>query len=746
MLKPGVVILERYEIIEQIGSGGMSFVYKAKDHKLNRYVAVKVLKSEFSENKGFVSKFRVEAQAAAGLAHPNIVNVYDVGEDKGLHFIVMELVEGITLKDYIEKKARLSVKEAISIAIQVSMGIEAAHKNNIVHRDIKPQNIIISRDGKVKVTDFGIARAASSNTITSNVMGSVHYTSPEQARGGYSDAKSDIYSLGITMFEMLTGRVPFNGETTVSVAIKHIQDEMPSPREYVPEIPVSVEHIIFKCTQKSPDRRYENVGLLIADLKESLINPEADFVQLNNGIEDAATKMIQEEEIRQIRKNTRPVMTEAKELREPEEASEDEFWEDERKPKRKREEASADRSGDGNREKNNDKNYARRNERYTQNVKKSREEEYEDDLDEEDVKMDKIVAILGIVAAVILCLVVLFFVGKALGVFGGKTVEDDTNILNNATVTEGAAITDAATTQEAEDGDMVEVPSIIGLTESEAKELLNEKGLGYAQNGTIASDTVEEGKIAQQSEEAGEKVEKNTRILGVLSSGSASFEVNNVVGKTLEEAKKILEDAGLSVKTTEEFSSDVEKGNVISMSPKASTPVAKGDTITLVISKGSENAKVPNLYKLSESAAKIALESEGLTLGLVEETYSNDVAAGLVISQSYEAGSEVAPGKSVNIVVSKGSEPEAIKTYEGSVKIQKPDGFTTGEVKFVLSQQVGDQVISKTYDAGLLDETSFPYKLDVTGESGVTTGTITVYVDETALSEKYTVTLSAVSN
>ena len=379
-------------------------------------------------------------------------------------------------------------------------------------------------------------------------------------------------------------------------------------------------------------------------------------------------------------------------------------------------------------------------------MKKSREEEYEDDLDEEDVKMDKIVAILGIVAAVILCLVVLFFVGKALGVFGGKTVEDDTNILNNATVTEGAAITDAATTQEAEDGDMVEVPSIIGLTESEAKELLNEKGLGYAQNGTIASDTVEEGKIAQQSVEAGEKVEKNTRILGVLSSGSASFEVNNVVGKTLEEAKKILEDAGLSVKTTEEFSSDVEKGNVISMSPKASTPVAKGDTITLVISKGSENAKVPNLYKLSESAAKIALESEGLTLGLVEETYSNDVAAGLVISQSYDAGSEVAPGKSVNIVVSKGSEPEAIKTYEGSVKIQKPDGFTTGEVKFVLSQQVGDQVISKTYDAGLLDETSFPYKLDVTGESGVTTGTITVYVDETALSEKYTVTLSAVSN
>ena len=241
MIKIGMIIGDRYEILEKIGTGGMSDVYKAKDHKLNRLVAVKVLKQEFSENANFVSKFRVEAQAAAGLAHPSIVNVYDVGEENGIYFIVMELVEGITLKKYIEKKARLSVKEAVSIAIQVCMGIEAAHNNHIIHRDIKPQNIIISKEGKVKVTDFGIAKAATSNTITSNVMGSVHYTSPEQARGGYSDEKSDIYSLGITMFEMLTGRVPFNGDTTVAIAIKHIQEEMPSPREYISEIPVSVD-------------------------------------------------------------------------------------------------------------------------------------------------------------------------------------------------------------------------------------------------------------------------------------------------------------------------------------------------------------------------------------------------------------------------------------------------------------------------------------------------------------------------
>ncbi len=292
MIRSGMLIGGRYEVLEKIGTGGMSDVYKAKDEKLNRLVAVKVLKQEFSENRNFVSKFRVEAQAAAGLMHPNIVNVYDVGEEDGIHYIVMELVEGITLKKYIERKSRLTIKEAISIAIQVSMGIEAAHNNHIIHRDIKPQNIMISKEGKVKVTDFGIAKAASSNTITSNVMGSVHYTSPEQARGGFSDEKSDIYSLGITMFEMLAGRVPFNGDTTVSIAIKHIQDELPDIREFVPEIPVSVENIIIKCTQKSPDRRYQCMADIIKDLKHSLINPDDAIAQLDTADEVGKTKVV----------------------------------------------------------------------------------------------------------------------------------------------------------------------------------------------------------------------------------------------------------------------------------------------------------------------------------------------------------------------------------------------------------------------------------------------------------------------
>ena len=262
MLTEGMYLLDRYEIVSKIGAGGMSDVYKAKDHILGRFVAIKVLKQEFSEDMNFVTKFRTEAQSAAALEHPNIVNIYDVGSENGMHFIVMEYVEGITLKTYIEKKQQLSFKEAVSIAIQVARGIEAAHNKNIIHRDIKPQNIIISTDGKVKVTDFGIARAASSNTISSDVMGSVHYASPEQARNGFVDARSDIYSLGIVMYEMVTGRVPFDGDTTVAVAIQHLQEEMAKPSNFAPNLPISMEMIIIKCAQKNPDRRYQDMAEL----------------------------------------------------------------------------------------------------------------------------------------------------------------------------------------------------------------------------------------------------------------------------------------------------------------------------------------------------------------------------------------------------------------------------------------------------------------------------------------------------
>lgn len=301
MLTVGMYLADRYEIVGKIGAGGMSDVYKAKDHVLSRFVAIKVLKQEFSDDRNFVTKFRTEAQSAAGLEHPNIVNIYDVGSEEGLHYIVMEHVEGITLKTYIEKKGQLTFKEAISIAIQVARGIEAAHNKHLIHRDIKPQNIIISTEGKVKVTDFGIARAASSNTISSDVMGSVHYASPEQARNGFVDGRSDIYSLGIVMYEMVTGRVPFDGDTTVAVAIQHLQEEMENPSIYATELPVSMEKIILKCTQKNPDRRYQTIADLLNDLRKALISPDEDFVVIAPLVNNGKTKVISQDELEQIK-------------------------------------------------------------------------------------------------------------------------------------------------------------------------------------------------------------------------------------------------------------------------------------------------------------------------------------------------------------------------------------------------------------------------------------------------------------
>ena len=293
MIREGVYLGKRYEILGRIGSGGMADVYKGKDHKLNRYVAIKVLKSDYRSDQVFIQKFLSEAQAAAGLMHPNVVNVYDVGQDRGLYYMVMELVEGITLKDYIQKKGRLSAKETISISIQMVTGIQAAHNRHIIHRDIKPQNIIISKEGKVKVTDFGIARATTSTqTISASVMGSVHYTSPEQARGGHVDEKSDIYSAGITMYEMVTGRVPYDGDTTVAVAIKHLQEEITAPSKEVPDIPYSLECIIMKCTQKNPGLRYHDCASLLLDLKRSLVDPEGDFVVLGAAGGDTDRTMV----------------------------------------------------------------------------------------------------------------------------------------------------------------------------------------------------------------------------------------------------------------------------------------------------------------------------------------------------------------------------------------------------------------------------------------------------------------------
>lgn len=612
MVKIGMIIVDRYEILEKIGTGGMSDVYKAKDHKLNRFVAVKVLKQEFSENANFVSKFRIEAQAAAGLMHPNIVNVYDVGEENGIYFIVMELVEGITLKKYIEKKARLSVKEAISIAIQVSMGIEAAHNNHIIHRDIKPQNIIISKEGKVKVTDFGIAKAATSNTITSNVMGSVHYTSPEQARGGYSDEKSDIYSLGITMFEMLTGRVPFNGETTVAIAIKHIQEEMPSPREYVVEIPVSVEQIVFKCCQKSPDRRYQSMGELISDLKKSLMNPDEDFVKVVDPVKEASTRMISDQDMAQIKKQSvrRDSMEDAMRLRKEK---------DVKKAVHKK---------------------------YVVTEEDDEEEEYEyyepeeEETDSDyDPKMEKLTTVLAIIAAVLIGCIVLFLVGKAFGLF-------DFKLFGNK---------DEITTQE-EEKKQVEMIEVAGRKIGDVKKQLLELGLTpeieYTESTEYEQDIVIKANVSK-----GTMVEEGTNVVITVSAGSEGITIPDVVGMTEAEAVSTLEQKGFVVNRTQGYDQYIKAGSIISQSPDADTKAPSGTTVTIRISQGTENAKVqvPDVMGKDEMEAMSILVEAGLQMGVVSEVNHEDPAlSGLVCYQSYSVGSYVEPGTTVDISISLG--------------------------------------------------------------------------------------------
>jgi serine/threonine protein kinase/beta-lactam-binding protein with PASTA domain len=291
----GNILGGRYELEEKIGGGGMAIVYKAKCHLLKRYVAVKILRPELVEDEEFVSRFKRESQAAASLSHPNIVNIYDVGEEKGIYYIVMEYVRGKTLKEYIREKGRLEWDEAIRIALQICSALKHAHKNGIVHRDIKPQNILLSDDGTAKVADFGIARAVTSSTVTmagANVIGSVHYFSPEQARGGYVDTKSDLYSLGIVLYEMVTGTVPFEGDTAISVALKHIQEKVKPPMELNPNTPKSLQDVIEKSTEKDQTKRYQTAGEMIKDLQRVLKEPDGNFV-IRNLDSDSPTQVME---------------------------------------------------------------------------------------------------------------------------------------------------------------------------------------------------------------------------------------------------------------------------------------------------------------------------------------------------------------------------------------------------------------------------------------------------------------------
>lgn len=671
MLKDGTIINDRYEVIGKIGAGGMSDVYKAKDHTLGRNVAIKVLKPEFSEDSIFVGKFRAEAQAAAGLEHPNIVNVYDVGCQDGDYYIVMECVEGITLKTYIEKKGQLTFKEALSIAIQVGRGIQAAHAKNIIHRDIKPQNIIISTEGKVKVTDFGIARAATNNTISSDVMGSVHYASPEQARNGYVSNKSDIYSLGIVMYEMVTGRVPFDGDNTVAVAIQHLQDEMISPSAYAKDLPISLEKIILKCTQKSPDRRYDSIDDLLIDLRKSLLTPYEDFVDIAPLVQDK-TRVISRDEVEQIQKETGKMAPDD----DDDEDGEYEYDSDD------------DDDEDG-------------------------EYEYDSDDDDDDdgrkggflnKKMEKAVTIMGIVAAIVIVIIVIYIVGSFMGVFhfGSKKKPDTTPI----SVSQEAAET-------------VKVPKLVGKTFEEAEEELKEMGLKLQQSGTEVDEDAEPGEILSQDIEEGEEVEVGSVIKVVVCAESEEADVPNVVGDSLSTAESKLTAAGFKVERSYETDDSVEEGTVLSQSPSAGRSLKKGETVTITISQESGYVTVPNLLDKTESEAKQALKDAGLEVGTVTQEYSDTVDAGKVISQSTSSGKYLPKGDTVSIVVSKGAE-EKETLYKFGANVKAPSGYEVTGADIELIGAESDEVIQSWH------ATSFPYEINVSNIKDYSSGTLVI--------------------
>ena len=638
MLREGMFIADRYEILEKIGSGGMSDVYKAKCHKLNRYVAIKVLKPEFCEDKTFVSKFRVEAQSAAGLIHSNIVNVYDTGEENGIYYIVMELVEGITLKKYIEKKGKLGVREAVSVAIQVAQGIETAHKHHIVHRDIKPQNIIISKEGKVKVTDFGIARAASSNTINSAVMGSVHYISPEQARGGYSDEKSDIYSFGITLFEMLTGRVPFEGDTTVAVALQHIQDDMVSPKKYLPDIPVSVEKIVLKCTQKKTDRRYQNMTDLIADLKRSLVAPDEDFVVISAVVPDGITKMIDAEEIAEINERASKKSAEIDVVNTERDDRISAY-------------AASDELGDEEDEE-----------------EAVLEEDEDDDRDTAaSKKIDRVITILGIAVGVVILVITIIVIVKMVNLFsGGKSSSTKDNV---------------SVTQE-DDQNKVEVPKLLGYTYEQAKEELAKYNLGIKKIEDY-SELYEEGQIYEQSVKAGEKVDKNTTIVVYVSKGTSTFEMPDVIGDTQTSAEYTLRNKNLTITYQYEETDDESKINrVASTDPNPGDTVKSGDTVTVTLYKGiaQKMAKVPDVTEKTKEDAESELRALGFVNIEYEYDYSDNVAEGKVVSQAGATVDAEAPvdTTTITLLVSRGPEPTEEPTAE-EPETTKPAETTTEE-------------------------------------------------------------------
>lgn len=682
MLRTGMLLQDRYEILDQIGTGGMSEVYRARCHKLNRLVAIKVLKEEFSQDTNFVSKFKMEAQSAAGLSHPNIVSVYDVVDEGDLHYIVMEVIEGITLKSYIMKKGRLGIKESIGIAMQVAQGIGAAHDQHIVHRDIKPQNMIISRDGKVKVADFGIARAVSSQTIGSTAVGSVHYISPEQAKGGYSDARSDIYSLGITMYEMVTGELPFDGENTVTIALAHLDKPIVPPSQLNPEVTPSLERIILKCTQKKPERRYSDAYELIADLRRALLDPNDDFLKQEPETDMASpTVVIGGDDLNLIQDG----------------AARENGAED-------GPEASADLSGKPESKKR-------------KKDKKGRKKDLPEDV---NPQIERILTTVGIAAAFIIMIVVAVMLAKLGGVFNRGSGSTGTN--GSAEAVES---TDAGASQSI-------VPDLAGMTEEEARTALEKLSLvavfEYQQ-----SDDALTGLVIGQSVAPDTAVTRQSEVTVTVGEGSGKLNLTRLglESMTVSEAQALLTEQNLTVTVQKESSDKAAADMVLRYEPEMAAP---GETVTLYVSSGPAVplTKVPDIVHNTPEQARMKLEAALLTVGTVTEERSETVPKGTIISQSLPADSDAPRGTAVGYVVSTGKETKYVAVVNDDYSLKELFGPGSGDtqlrVEIVMIQEVNGRTVEKVVlePRVMGGDITIPVHYELEGADGVLTGELQI--------------------
>lgn len=677
----GTIIGDRYEILEKVGSGGMADVFRAKCHRLNRYVAIKILKQEYSEDTKFVKKFRGEAQAVASMSHPNIVGIYDVGEENGMYYIVMELIEGITLKKYIEEKGKLTVKEAVGISLQIANGLDAAHRNNIIHRDVKPQNILIARDGTAKVTDFGIAKAASSNTITANAMGSVHYISPEQARGGYSDEKSDIYSLGVTMYEMLCGSLPFTGESAVAIALAHIQEDAVPLAAMDGTIPKGLSNIVNKCMQKKTELRYSSASDLIADLKMFLQDPSGDYGVIGNLYGNGGTIFMSKDDVNTLKHASRSSLSpvEEAELRE-----------------------------------------------------EGRPEE-EDSKSDVDPKLEKALIFGSIAVAIIIGFVLIYMLGRFIGLWGSASNDnkDDNNTPTNVAAS-------PAPSTEAEDETFVLPDYKDRVKDDAATDLGNhDVEVTFVEE---ASDDIEKGRVIRTNPPAGTTVKDGDAIEVVVSTGVEKIGVPNTTGDTITEAVNKMKDKGFIVTQGDDVYSSQPVGKVAYTEPAAGKKVDKGSEIIVYPSKGEEMVTVPKIIGLTRSQARRELEKAGLEMGKESTSYSS-TQKNRVCVQSVSDGKEVKKGTAIDYTLSLGE--EKTYTYKGSVTISNPFEYETeqaAEFEFVLSQDGEDD---ETVRTATMSYHEFPFVLDVTGKSA-NAGKITVYRDGQAIAT-YPVSFKRVS-